>query len=98
MSIKSPFKSPRSEGIIPRTIKTSELQLADKIYSPDNYDLGNSVVKQIKEGMITLFRPYPITENFSYTGGVICSIGIDEYTICQDSDRKWILISRKELK
>ena len=82
----------------PLKIKTSQLQLADVVrMSPDTMAFSTAIVTQIKDNIITLFRPYGVTADFSYTGGVICYTGIEEYTI-YSSDREVELLERKVLK
>ena len=85
-------------------INATNLQLADKVIrvtndgSPD-LKLGISTVQQIKDGIITMFRPYTHTSDFSYTGGVICYVGIEEFTISQsDQQKEWILLDRTKLR
>jgi hypothetical protein len=79
-------------------IKAKDLQLADIIRPKDlNYKFMDCTVKQIKEDIITLFRPYVATADFSYTGGVLCYIGIDEYNIYRD-EREYFLVERKNLR
>ena len=80
-------------------MNNSELQIADKVYRERNPELGVSVVKQIKDGAITFFRPYPHTADFSYTGGVICYFGIEEWDEFVDDKRSdWVLVERKALR
>ena len=74
----------------------SELQLADQV-TRDNIN-GVLTVKQIKDGMITFFRPYTHTNDFSYTGGVICYVGVEEWSEEIDRSIESTLISRKSLK
>jgi len=77
-------------------VKGTELRLADVVNTEgDKYN--SATIKQITKDSITLFRPYVATADFSYTGGVICYIGIEEYTVPKD-DREWEVIERKELK
>jgi hypothetical protein len=79
-------------------IKPREMKLADTIkYSPFG-KWNNAIVKQITDTDVTLFRPYGATADFSYTGGVICYVGIEEYTIPISSDMEYELLERKELK
>ncbi len=80
------------------TIYPRELRLADKIISKVDPALGIETVKKIENGMVTLFRPYTQTADFSYTGGVICYIGFEEYEIYQNSPAEYALLERKELK
>lgn len=83
-------------------IPASELKLADVVIL-NQHAYSYATVKQItKRGTdlvnITLFRPYTQTADFSYTGGVICYIGIEEFTITVPDYEKFIVVERKELK
>lgn len=83
----------------PRTIKTSELQLADVVAQHPVGDLWQTtLVTQVKDGKVHLFRPYGHTGDFSYTGGVIPYVGIETYKIEVDSATEWTLYERKELR
>ena len=78
-------------------LKTSELQLADEV-TRDGTE-GTVVVKQIDEKGVHFFRTYPHTADFSYTGGVICYVGFEEWI--EEDDRQnacWTLIRRKKLR
>lgn len=73
-------------------MKNSELQLADVISRPTMN--GIAVVKQIANGQITFFRA-----DFSWTGGVLCYVGIEEWSEDVDDDRNdSVLVSRKSLR
>jgi len=77
-------------------VKASELKLADTIQvecSAWNF----AIVKQVTEQDVVLFRPYGVTEDFSYSGGAICYVGIEEYSIPRN-DRLVRLLERRELK
>jgi len=80
--------------------KVAELQLADTVQLVDNpAAFSHCTVKQIKDGVVTLFRPYVHTADFSHTGGVICYIGTEEWKIAvTDTRTEFDLIDRKELK
>jgi hypothetical protein len=78
-------------------VESKDLQLGDIITPHDSINPFDScIVKQITDAGITLFRPYAVTERFTYTGGVICYTGTEQYTIYKD-DRKWILHIRQNL-
>jgi hypothetical protein len=83
-------------------ITAKELQLADVVRVVYNDDpphaFSTATVKQIKGGTVTLFRPYVKTEDFSYTGGVICYTGIEEFDIPLSTDSKFELYARKDLE
>ena len=77
-------------------MNNNELQLADRV-TRDN-TLGVVTVKQIKNGQITFFRPYTHTADFSYTGGVICYVGVEEWSESVDIHNNWTLVTRTPLK
>ena len=78
-------------------MKLSELQLADQVIEQGNHSLGILTVKNIVNGNVTFFRPFTHTADFSYTGGVICYVGIEEYTVTHDRS-DYTLIERRTLK
>lgn len=61
-----------------KIVKANELQLADVVRLAFDFEqpFATCIVKQIKDGTITLFRPYGAHADFSHTGGVICYTGI----------------------
>jgi len=78
-------------------VSNAELQLADQVSRPGT--LGIVAVKQIQDGIVTFFRPYTHTADFSYTGGVLCYVGIEEWK--EETNRtlqQWTLVSRKRLR
>lgn len=74
------------------------MKLADTVAYLPFGRWSNAIVKQIDGNNVTLFRPYGTTADFSYTGGVICCIGVEEYTIPLSSDAEYELLDRKELR
>lgn len=76
-------------------VKGTELELGDVVRvlpadAPDPY--RDSTVINIKDGWITLFRPYATTADFSYTGGVIPYIGVSEFKV--EADRDYYFVDR----
>ena len=60
---------------------------------------GYAIVNKIADGSVHVYRPYATTADFSYTGGVIPYIGIEQFTLSQQYDtRKVTVVQRKELK
>lgn len=57
----------------------AELKLGDVVELFDG-PYGTATVKQIKDNEVTFFRPYAQAENWSYTGGVLCLVGIEEFS------------------
>lgn len=84
--------------VFPRTIKASQLQIGDTIQL-DLPEWNSAIVKNIDaDGRIQLFRPYGTTADFTYTGGVICYIGIEEYYRAPDANVMFTLLSRRKLR
>ena len=82
-----------------KTMKGSALQIADVVLDTDAHNLGLITVQNIKEGVISFFRPYTHTADFSYTGGVICYTGVETFKREVSDDRiDYELVSRKVLK
>jgi hypothetical protein len=85
-------------------ITTREMQLADTIVRLDyegnvHVETGLITVKQIKDGVVHLFRPYTATADFSCTSGVICTIGYEDFKVeINDQPGQWMLLGRRELK
>lgn len=57
----------------------ADLKLRD-VVSVSDYEFSYAIVKQIKDGNITFYRPYAVSEDWSHTGGVICYMGVEEFT------------------
>ncbi len=77
------------------TIPLSEVQLGDDILlSPMPHV---HTVRQIKDGKIHLFRPYTHCANFSYTGGVVCYVGVEEYWLDHNMNIEVQLVERRNL-
>ena len=81
-------------------IVASQMQLGDTVTLEELEDrpFAAALVKQMDKDEITLFRPYGVCADFSYTGGVICYIGVEEYKIPRGSATKYHLWNRKDLK
>ena len=88
----------------PKIITTAEMQLADVVQrvtdGPEAY--MTATVTQVKNvegmpGIVELMRPYVQTADFSYTGGVIGYLGVENYQIWRDDKSKWMLFRREEL-
>lgn len=60
------------------TIKGHDLRLAD-VVRLDNEAFADAVVQNITPDAIYFFRPYATTADFSYTGGVIPYVGIEQF-------------------
>jgi len=78
-----------------KTIKTRELQLGD-VVSLYEGAYSTATVKKITEDLITLFRPYVHASDFPNIGGIMCYIGIEEFTIHRNTDQDFVLFFRKK--
>jgi hypothetical protein len=77
-----------------KTVKVSDLRLGDVVQCFDA-PWGTGIVKKIGEDGATIFRPYGTTADFAYSGGVLCYVGTEEYTVSRNSEI--VLYERKEL-
>jgi len=59
-------------------LRASEFRLGDVVQLFDG-PYGTATVRQIENDVVTFFRPYVQSEDWSYTGGVICTIGIEQF-------------------
>lgn len=75
-----------------------ELKLADVVVMDRIGVWDTATVKQIVGKEITFFRPYVITSEFAYTGGVICYIGIEEVKITPRDGDLFEVLERRDLK
>ena len=55
-----------------------EIGLGDVVKCSEGAYMTATVCKVNEDGTVDLFRPYTHTADFSYTGGVICYVGIEE--------------------
>lgn len=79
-------------------IPATELKLADVVQLDGFFGgWGTAIVKQIKDGLITFWRPYGHSGEFEYSGGVICYIGLEEFSVFVDSNRTYNVVERKRL-
>lgn len=80
----------------PMTVTFADLKLADIVELFEG-PYGTGTVRQIKDGIITIARPYGVTGDFSYTGGVPFSVGVEECTYHQNTStvKLW---QRKDLR
>ena len=84
----------RDTKICPR-----DMQLGDTVrYTPFGSAWNIAIVKQVTADEVTLFRPYGTTADFSYTGGVICYVGIETCTVPRNSDAQYELLERRTLR
>jgi hypothetical protein len=81
-------------------MKTFELQLADvvDIGSMGSDGWNTAIVKQIEGDNVTLFRPYGTNADFSYTGGVLCYVGIEQYVVPRSSSMEFFVHRRTDLR
>lgn len=82
----------------PITVNVRELQKADVIELFEG-PFGTGVVRQITDEAVIIMRPYGVTGDFSYTGGVPYSVGNEECTYFLTDTRSTFKVwSRKTLR
>lgn len=85
----------------PTILSASQLQLGDTVQMVRDSvtPFATSMVVQVTENKVTLFRPYGHLGDFSYTGGVIPYIGTEKYDIERHySSSTFVLLERKTLR
>lgn len=65
---------------LPRTVIASDLKLADTVKLFDDA-YSYAMVEQITEDEVTFVRPYMVHGDFSHTGGVSTSIGLEKFKV-----------------
>lgn len=73
-----------------------QLKLGDVVRTMDGA-FGTATVKQVTEDRVHFFRPYVQTADFAYTGGVICYVGIEEWSVDRYSN-EYLVYDEKELR
>lgn len=85
---------------LPITLPLHELQLGDIVELFDG-PFGTAVVRQITDDEVIIARPFGVTGDFSYTGGVPYSVGTEECKYLRSSTPghyKFKVWQRKELR
>jgi hypothetical protein len=81
-----------------KEMTAKDLQTGDVIrLHPEPW--GTAIVKKKTDTHITFYRPYGTKAEFSYSGGVICYVGIEEFTVPLHYDSfLYHVYQREELK
>lgn len=84
--------------------KAKDLQLGDTIrtgpigeFTGPIGEFMDATVVNITTTIVHCVRPYVHTADFSYTGGALWYLGVENYDLVIDSDQEVILLSRKKL-
>ena len=82
-----------------QTITPREMELGDTVqYMPFGSAWNMAIVKQVTATEVILWRPYGTTADFSYTGGVICYVGWEQYSIPRENNGEYKLLYSQDLK
>lgn len=82
----------------PINVFIKDLKLADVVELFDG-PFGTGVVRQITKDEVIIDRPYGVTGDFSYTGGVPFSVGVEECKYLLASNRfEFKVWQRKDLR
>ena len=65
-------------------IRAGDCNLGDTVNSGITAPFSSAVVIRKDEDEITCFRPYAVTSDFEYTGGVIPYVGHEIYNVPND--------------
>lgn len=76
-------------------VKVGNLQVGDVVKAFDG-PWGTAIVKKIEDGTVTFFRPYGISANFSYRAGVVCYVGIEDFSHL-NNDKEVYVYQRKDI-
>lgn len=77
-----------------------DMRVGDTVIRKDQagnvHEWGFTIVKQVHEEKVHLYRPYAGYHNTLYSrNSVICYIGIEEYVVSQNDDHAaWVLCAR----
>lgn len=81
----------------PKEVLVSELELGDVVeLSVSPY--GTATVCNVTENEVEYFRPYTHHEDFTYTGGIICYVGIEKFKEYRHSDKTIKLLEKCSIK
>jgi len=78
-----------------RTVSGSELRMGDVVDLGFSDGYSFATVKQIADDSIHFFRPYVHTADHTYTGGIHCYIGIENFSVWRFKETTYRLVSRK---
>ena len=84
---------PIAEGGQQTIVEHRELQLGDRVRLFEGA-FNDATVINVTETVVTVFRPYVHTSNFSTTGGLIPYLGFEEFDLYRDSDKTVTLLYR----
>ncbi len=86
------------------SIPTDGLKLGDFVVQQDSRgvvldrEFSTCIVIKVEDDRVNLFRPYGVTADFSYTGGVIPYMGAENYWVEKERTILWKIYRRQELK
>lgn len=84
----------------PRTrFPVNELQTGDTVRFDGIDGFQTAIVKQVTDKEVTFFRPYGTTADFEYTGGVICYVGVEEFSVARvHPGLSFMVLQRRQLQ
>jgi hypothetical protein len=82
-----------------KELESRELRLGDVVQLFEG-PFGTAIVNRIdkKKNLVYFYRPYGTNHDFTYTGGVVCLVGIEEFCRFHDTDEKYHVWKRQILK
>lgn len=78
---------------------TDQLMLADRVrVLGENDPFNTAIVAKITDTDVHFYRPYGTTSDFSYTGGVLCYVGIEEFCRPLSDKAVWLVVEQVTVK
>lgn len=86
-----------AEHYVAEKVAAKDLRLADEVRLDGMSAWNTAIVEKVTDEFVTFFRPYGVSADFSYTGGVLCYTGVEHFSVWRN-DQKYDVVRRKELK
>jgi hypothetical protein len=68
-----------------QTLKANELKTGDIVQIFDDA-FGTAIVKNVTDDSVFLYRPYGTNFDTIYSNGLICTMGLEEYSIFRNAN------------
>jgi len=75
------------------TVRGKDLNLGDTVRLFEGA-FPDATVRDITATAVSFYRPYVHHEDFSFTGGVLCFTGVEEFSAPIDSDKTYTVVNR----
>ena len=76
---------------------TDQLRLGDVVQCFEGA-WGTAIVQKVEEKQVTYYRPYGHSEDWSYTGGIICYSGLEVFSEPRNAFRTVKVYRREDVR